>query len=636
MFIFLRSDSFDARFRKEGDNPEAQFEEHQGSASIRRPYRGIQIKDETYASLSIFNANNEAVPLFSESDTDYNDPKAGRGKVTRYYDFIIQGVDDTRQEKMQVIETFGDPYVFFYGEKPRFVTFNGLLINTEDFNWRAQFWKNYDRYLRGTKLVQLNARAYLAYDSIVIEGYPVQANATDNAEMPYSVPFSLTMLVTNYLDYTDVGNVNFPEAGLTDSVDVLNKKLLKDKQESKIRSTTADVRLQNLLAAPPGGALNTLRRGMRKVNDIVGSFSRALGSVSDLIGGRAARLPLGIAGYFAAVGDAQIAPGSIDAFAYDAFDATTGNYKTVTGTLKLRVPAPSGFVEPNILRGVFKDNIDEYVQAGRDGLALQPLKYPLSVADQAAVDDRMVKRVAKVTKKSEQLAFWNLKAENGNLLGDIADAVGAVRDNFGMVVSAAALTRQTINDPKGTLLNTFGLGVYQNLGSKTIASYKNLYKYVTGQPRPEEQAYVGSDTTQSFDSRTDELRSSVNLSNPEPTKQDIGASFASYPYASADGSRAYEDVYEDEDLTTAASDAETKALLTEAHGDKGEVNGAPDVGPEEARSFYSNSETNQVWDPITAGQALDSVTNRVSQPSRENTSGIVSVDDADTEIEPVR
>ena len=197
----------------------------QSSASIRRPFRGIEIKDDTYATLKVITASGEDIPLVASGGeiaaTSGNMTTAGskipsKIKSTRknatnsYSNFIIQSISDTRQEKAQFMETFGDTYIFFFGEKPRILTVQGLLFNTLDFNWRTEFWHNYENYLRGTKLVELNARIYLHWDDIVVEGYMLGAKADDVVDLPYHVPFSFDLFVTNHTYLSAIGVDDYP------------------------------------------------------------------------------------------------------------------------------------------------------------------------------------------------------------------------------------------------------------------------------------------------------------------------------------------------------------------------------------------------------------------------------------------
>ncbi len=173
------------------------------SQQVRRPLRGIQIKQDTYASIRVLTSTGQPLALFDSGSSEVSN---GIGRSSDYSNFIIQQLQESRMEKQQIVETFGEDYIFFFGERPRFLNVQGVLINTADFNWKSEFWENYDKFLRGTKLVELNARMYLYFDDIVVEGYIVQASTTQQAMMPYHLPFNFQMFVCNYAILSSVGS----------------------------------------------------------------------------------------------------------------------------------------------------------------------------------------------------------------------------------------------------------------------------------------------------------------------------------------------------------------------------------------------------------------------------------------------
>lgn len=192
-------------------------------ADVRRPYRGVEIKEDTYGVIKVIKANGDEIPLVdaggpngpsetnsSGSGSDSQDERSKYTSTYNYSNFIIQQVQDARQEKQQILETFGDSYIFFFGERPRILVVNGLLMNTADFNWRTEFWHNYENTLRGTKLVEQNARIYLYWDDIIVEGYMLGANAREDASMPYHIPFSFQLFVTNHTYLSAVGDNDYP------------------------------------------------------------------------------------------------------------------------------------------------------------------------------------------------------------------------------------------------------------------------------------------------------------------------------------------------------------------------------------------------------------------------------------------
>lgn len=217
-----------------------------GNIPVRRPYQSIRLKDDTYAVLSVVDMNNKTIPLVSHvSNPDALVDNSIVG-VEEYTDFILRQVTEQRVEKQQIVDTFGDFYVFFYGEQPRVLSLSGLLVNTEDYNWRSQFWYNYENYFRGTKLVQINARVYLAWDTIVIEGYPLQATASEASTEPYSVNFSMSILLTNYYDYSSIG-IQKQEAETQPAVVRRNTKDITQQSSSSYVSEFTQNQTTNLL-----------------------------------------------------------------------------------------------------------------------------------------------------------------------------------------------------------------------------------------------------------------------------------------------------------------------------------------------------------------------------------------------------
>lgn len=203
VFVELTIDDFQKTFtdsvtkgksaRIKGDNP-----------NVRRPMRGLEIKDDTYAIIRVIRADGSQVPLFDSGAAD------GSGQSADYANFMLQSVSEARMEKQQIVETFGEPYIFFFGEAPRFIDVQAILLKSFDFNWRAEWWENYDKYLRGTRLVELGARAYLFYEDTIIEGYILNAQAQESSDMPLFLQLQFRMFVTNYANVSFIGDPFYP------------------------------------------------------------------------------------------------------------------------------------------------------------------------------------------------------------------------------------------------------------------------------------------------------------------------------------------------------------------------------------------------------------------------------------------
>ena len=200
VFVTLVTDVFATTFNNAVTS--AASTQRAGSNNARRPQRGLEIKDDTYAILKLVAASGNPIPLYDSSSPT--------GRSTDYTNFILQSVQEARMEKHQIVETFGEPYIYFFGESPRFLDVTAVLVDSNDFNWYAEFWQNYDQFFRGTRSVELGARTYLFYDDNIVEGYMLNAQARKTSELPLMVQLTFRLYLTNYQNVTFVGSPNFP------------------------------------------------------------------------------------------------------------------------------------------------------------------------------------------------------------------------------------------------------------------------------------------------------------------------------------------------------------------------------------------------------------------------------------------
>ncbi len=207
VFIELTTDAFRDQFAKTVAGKKNAARERSpygraGAISVRRPLRGLELKSDTYGMLRVILVDGTEVPLLDSSSPT--------GKSTGYTNFILQTVQEARMEKHQIVETFGEPYIFFFGESPRFLDVQALLVNSLDFNWEAEWWENYELYLRGTRSVEMGARTYLFYDDNVVEGYILQAQGIKTADQPLSIMLTFRLFLTGYQNISLIGEPAFP------------------------------------------------------------------------------------------------------------------------------------------------------------------------------------------------------------------------------------------------------------------------------------------------------------------------------------------------------------------------------------------------------------------------------------------
>jgi hypothetical protein len=218
IFIELVTDAFEETFssRSAGVAATSRVSSRAGNRVARRPTRGLEIKEDTYASIKVILSDGSELPLLDSSSRD-GTSQGG------YSNFILQSVGEARMEKHQLVETFGATYIHFFGEAPRFLDVTAVLINSHDFNWEAEWWENYNENFRGTKLVEKGARLYLFYDDNIVEGYMLQCQAQKVSTEPHLIQMSFRMFLTNYRNISFIGSPEFPihgDAIITDGADV--------------------------------------------------------------------------------------------------------------------------------------------------------------------------------------------------------------------------------------------------------------------------------------------------------------------------------------------------------------------------------------------------------------------------------
>lgn len=417
--------------------------------NVRRPFRGIEIKEDTYGIIKVIRSDGHDIPLFDAGSRENpqglsNSPVAdasGRnfrfqsppeGTTFNYSNFIISALQDARQEKAQIVENFGEPYIFFFGEKPRIVNVSGILINTADFAWKHEFWRNYEKYLRGTRLVELDARIYLYYDEQILEGYMLGAQAQEVSSNPYHVDFSFTLFVTGHTYLGQIENSSlYPVSANTDipaddlrSTQLFNAKIadLRDRYQKlrpgSLASSIDDVRLAALEAAEGVPAKETLVGAiMSGLSDFEARTISFLNNVKTYLYGRRMVVPRGVAG-------AEITAGN-------RLDA---NKATFLGKPPKRVIP---------LRSKISDNVDEYIGSGGNSSSAQgyadEVVDPYKNISEDEFENRLRAKMAALgVDTSDPNPFQTLRSDVTHAIVKTAGAVdfaaGIARGTVGQVV----------------------------------------------------------------------------------------------------------------------------------------------------------------------------------------------------------
>lgn len=310
--------------------------------TVRRPVRGITLKEDTFATMRVVTGDGKHI-LLTDAGGKHGTQNLRQTEV--YSNFLLQQVNEERMEKQQILETFGEPYIFLFGERARMVTFSGVLLNTFDFNWEAEWWENYELYLRGTRCVENDARVFIAYDQTLVSGYIIGSSSGKNTQEPNHVNFQFTMFLTGYTNFSDIGDgtavplrarerakkvngLRYDQAA-KQVFDVQGPKELQSGQVITGQVVNGRVTPQSLAEGLTTGistVVNTWNRAQTIVNN-------AVQQLSNLAKGDLLRVPYGFAG----------------AMAYDSVDLVRDQV------------APGAGVYGVVKYGEFKDNTDEYI-----------------------------------------------------------------------------------------------------------------------------------------------------------------------------------------------------------------------------------------------------------------------------------
>jgi hypothetical protein len=265
------------------------------------------VKDDTYATLQVVRANGTSQPLI--------DAAGAEGWTDRYSNFLIQSVSEERTEKQQIVVTFGEPYIFFFGEQPRVINVQGVLLNTLDFNWRAEFLENYDKYLRGTQAVRNKARVYLSWDDIVCEGYIMSCNVGETAEERNHVTFGFQLFLTNYQNISGIGDTEAHYRGLMINLDPSEIDALGAASDG-FQSSALAVRQANIAELRSrksllgmlrdGQLISAFESGTSRLVELQGNVQSLIDRAADFVVGRNIRVPRGFEGAASADSDIQL------------------------------------------------------------------------------------------------------------------------------------------------------------------------------------------------------------------------------------------------------------------------------------------------------------------------------------------
>ena len=167
-----------------------------GKAAGSKAAYAIQPRNITeFGEKNSFSANDEPASIRLVGKLNKGGVSQDQDLLPPFTKFFLESVSEAHNERSQIVETFGDFYVFFFGERPPIYTYSGTFVNTQDVNWTQDFMVYYDKFLRGTKSVEYNARIVMTYGGRSIEGFILNVSTQTSAMSQNATAFSFQVLI---------------------------------------------------------------------------------------------------------------------------------------------------------------------------------------------------------------------------------------------------------------------------------------------------------------------------------------------------------------------------------------------------------------------------------------------------------
>jgi len=133
---------------------------------------------------------------------------AGAAGGTGFVDFLLQGANESFNEKYQVVESLSDNFIIYvFGQRATPFQYNGMLKNTYQDDQRVWMTRLYRDVLRGTQLARRRKLVRLRYDSVIVSGVMLGLNMNVSGDLKDGVPFSFVLMPTQYVIFTPTGGV---------------------------------------------------------------------------------------------------------------------------------------------------------------------------------------------------------------------------------------------------------------------------------------------------------------------------------------------------------------------------------------------------------------------------------------------
>jgi len=161
---------------------------------------------------------NEFTGKVKQELTDSLKAMSSSSETVGYDSFFLTSVDASMEEKLQIVEVFGDNEVaYYFGRAPMIFNMGGTLIDSVDTGWFTKWVTTYGAALRGTELARNFELLKIVLPNMTLVGSMVNFRWSQSSMSDVAIGFSFQFYVKSIIP-TPVVALNTPITNAAQSI----------------------------------------------------------------------------------------------------------------------------------------------------------------------------------------------------------------------------------------------------------------------------------------------------------------------------------------------------------------------------------------------------------------------------------
>lgn len=175
------------------------------NTDIRRPLDGIELADDTYATISLL------------SGGELLNTSVAAGVSASNANLMVQSISFSVSEKHQRAQTFDTDRLFFFGQTLPSLRLEAITLDTPTFQWLQELYENYVSKISGSVSAESATKVQITSDDRVYTGYILEMSFTKSSQVRATANVSMSMSLTNLTHLSSLKSTFFGGLGGTDN-----------------------------------------------------------------------------------------------------------------------------------------------------------------------------------------------------------------------------------------------------------------------------------------------------------------------------------------------------------------------------------------------------------------------------------